>query len=66
MTTLVLLKLLSRYDNDSNDNVVVIIATCGRRRGKDDEKRGGADDADAEAETTMTETMATMKKMRQR
>ena len=30
MTTLVLLKSLSRYDDDSDDNVVVIIAACGR------------------------------------
>ena len=64
MTMLVLLKLPLRYDKDINDNVVVIIAACGRRRGKDDGKRGSADDV--EAETMMTETTATMKKMRQR
>jgi hypothetical protein len=62
MTMLVLLKSSVWCDDDSNDNVVVIIAACGRRRGKDNGKRGDADNS----ETTMTETTATMKMTRRR
>ena len=62
MTSLVLLKSSSRCEDDSDDNVVVIIAGCGRRRGKDDWKRGSADNA--ETRMMETETKATMKTTR--
>jgi hypothetical protein len=62
MTMLVHLKSLSRYEDDSDENVVVIIDAYGRRRGNDDRKRGGTD----YAEMTMTETMAMMKTTRRK
>jgi hypothetical protein len=62
MTTLVHLKSSSRFEDDSNDNVMVIINACGRQRGNDDGKRGHTDNA----ETTMTETTVTMKTTRRR
>ena len=49
---------LQLYDNDSNDNVVDIIAACEKRRGKNDGKRGDADDT--EMTMLMTETTVTM------
>jgi len=49
---------LRLYDNDSDDNVVDIIAACEKRRGKNDGKRGDADDT--EMTMLMTETTVTM------